>query len=559
MYPVLFIIPNTANQFPGVVIAILLLSFITALPLSYLVIFKYKGSLIKGMGYSSVKFVVPVETIEKTEQELFVEPRFNIINASQLPKDTSPIYLKLKETLGYHWFVYGAMCLVFASINAWCILHQFETIGIWQFLYIGLVFFFPFLPVSFMLLANGMKQRLIIGAILGFLFITSTYIIWASAATNGMTFSSSLLPMLLYNIIPVCIISIFRLETIKALGLFIYSFFIICFSGPALFSFYLITNPESMEAIGYKFIDMGFSATTTLISWAAISILIAGLVGWFLFKKIKNLYLQKKLNDIQLNADAVMLLFNITYSLFISFDSTTYALVSLLAFPVYKITGYILFYFLRQRKVKAISPRLLILRVFALGDDSKNLFERILKHWRYAGSIQMISGPDLATTNLEPHEVISFVSGQLKNSYCEDSESIEKNISNADILPDLDGTHRVNEFFCRDNNWKEVLKKLVKNSEVVLMDLRKFSEKFKGCKYEIEALAKLVSFKKLIFIIDETTVISFTKEVFTNAFCMAGKGSINITEQQPVNLYKIDKNKDMDALKILNLLCSKID
>lgn len=546
-------------QFPGAVLSILIAAFLIALPFSLILISSYKKALIKGMGYQSSTYKLNPEDTESNLQQENFSPEFQILEVSQLPEDTSSIYLKLKETLGYHWFVYGAMCLVFACINAWCMLQQFETIGIWRFLYVGLVFFFPFLPVSFMLLANGLKQRLVIGGILGFLFITSTYIIWASAAINGMTFSTSLLPMLLYNITPVCIISVFRIEKIKAVGLFVYSFFIICFSGPALFSFYLITNPEAMEIIGYTFIDMGFSATATLILWAAGSILLAGLVGWFLFKRIKKLYLQKKLNDIQLNADAVMLLFNINYSLFISIDNTTYALISLLAFPAYKIIGYVLYYFLRQRKVKAISPRLLILRVFALGDDSKNLFERILKHWRYAGSIQMISGPDLATTNLEPHEVISFVSGQLKNSYCEDSESIEKNISNADILPDLDGTHRVNEFFCRDNNWKEVLQKLVKNSEVVLMDLRSFSEKFKGCKYEIEALVKMVSLKNLIFIIDETTDISFTKEVFTNAFRVAGKGSISTTEQQPVSLYMIDKNKDRDAFKILNLLCSKID
>lgn len=337
-------------QFPGVVLSILIAAFLIALPFSLVLISRYKNALIKGMGYKSSTYKLHIEdTPNETPDENF-SPEFHLLEVSQLPEDTSPIYFKLKETLGYHWFVYGAMCLVFAGINAWCLLQQFGTIGIWRFLYIGLVFFFPFLPVSFMLLANGLKQRLIIGAILGFLFITCTYIIWASAATNGLSFSSSLLPMLLYNIIPVCIISVFRIEKIKAVGLFIFSFFIICFSGPALFSFYLIANAEAMEIIGYTFIDMGFSSSSTLISWAAISIFIAGLVGWFLFKKIKNLYLQKNLNDIQLNADAVMLLFSITYSLFISLDNTTYALISLLAFPAYKITGYILFYFFKATK-----------------------------------------------------------------------------------------------------------------------------------------------------------------------------------------------------------------
>jgi hypothetical protein len=50
-----------------------------------------------------------------------------------------------------------------------------------------------------------------------------------------------------------------------------------------------------------------------------------------------------------------------------------------------------------------------------------------------------------------------------------------------------------------------------------------------------------------------------TFRIVTNAFRQAGKGSISTTEPQPVSLYMIDKNKDKDAFRILNLLCSKIE
>lgn len=546
------------SLFPGAVLMILILAIIVTLPVTFFLISRYNRALIKGMGYVSQLFKTHPETTEVKEKALSFTPEFQMVDVSQLPDNTSPTYLKLKETLGYHWFTYGAMCLVFAAINAWCLLQGEDSINIWQFSLPTLSMFFPFLPVSLMLLANGFKQQLIIIAILMFVFITGTYIIWAKSAEEGTTFISMLSPFL-FNIIPILIIAILRIEKIKAVGMFIYSFFIICFSGPAFLIYFFASKPEILETAGYAFIDMGLPSYVILFLWIILSLGAASIVGWVLINQIKKLYINKRINDIQTNADSIMLLFNITFSIIIIFSSPTYALVSLLAFPAYKITGYLLFYFLRKRKIKEVSPRLLLLRVFALGDDSRNLFERVLKHWRYAGSIQMITGPDLATTTIEPHEVISFVSGNLKKSFCEDEASIKKNISNADTLPDLDGTHRVNEFFCRDNNWKEVLAKLVQHSDVVLMDLRSFSDRFKGCKYEIEALVNLISLDKLIFVTDKNTDINFTKNVFTHAFQMADNTSPNILNPKPVQLYNIDTRNDKNVFRLLNLLCSKIE
>lgn len=539
---------NTVGQFQGAVGIILFLALIIALPASFLLIGRYKAALIKGMGYVSRLFKTHIENTEITEHKLSFTPEFQVVEVSQLPDDTSPTYYKLKETLGYHWFAYGAMCLVFSCIIGGCYIQNTDLSGFWRFSQIVLVFFFPVVPVSFMLLANGLKQKVILALLLMFGFITYSFIVWANAAKEGTGFSEILIPLFNYNIIPMVIITIFRIEKIKAVGMLIYSFFILCVSGPMMLFNFFIINPKALE-----------KASNGFFIWTILSIVITGVLGWALFNWVKNLYIKKQINDIQLNADTIMLLFNITFCIFIIKNSITYALVSLLAFPAYKISGYLLFYFLRKRKIKEISPRMLLLRVFALGDDSRNLFERVLKHWRYAGSIQMITGPDLATTTIEPHEVISFVSGNLKNSFCEDEASIEKNISNADALPDLDGTHRVNEFFCRDNNWKEVLTKLVQHSDVVLMDLRSFSDRFKGCKYEIEALVNLISLDKLIFVTDKNTDISFTQNVFTHAFQMAENTSPNILNPKPVQLYNIDTRNDKNVFRLLNLLCSKIE
>jgi hypothetical protein len=545
---------------PGVFYSLIIAGCIVALPLAYILIAKYRKALIKGMGYVSASFVPRSVSVNAAESSFPVLPEINIVNISELSEDNSKIYLKLKETLGYHWFVYGAMVLVSATVISFSFLQVLDSISIWRLLYCILIFSFSYVHISGMLLTNGWKQKFGIYSIVFFVYLSLLYVIWDTAATNNMGFVDALAPVFYYNVIPTFIIILFRSGRIKAVGMFVLTFFIISLSGPQLFTYYLVTHPSVMEKLGYAFIDAGFSANNTVLTWVIVSVLLTMLVGWVFINRIKTFYTRKWINDIQLTADSYVLLFNITYSIFIFFDSPGFALISLLAFPAYKLTGFLLLYLIGIRKVKKVSPGLLLLRVFALGDDSRNLFERILKHWRYAGSIQMISGPDLATTTVEPHEIISFVSGKMKDSFCESEESINDNISKIDNIPDLDGTHRVNEFFCRDNNWKYVLQQLVVHSDIVLMDLRKFSEQFKGCRYEIEALVNLVPLDRIVFVIDDETVIPFAQRVFAGAFQLADKDSVNKVMPPPaITLYKIDKNKDKDVNKLMNLICSKIE
>ena len=59
------------------------------------------------------------------------------------------------------------------------------------------------------------------------------------------------------------------------------------------------------------------------------------------------------------------------------------------------------------------NTRLLLLRVFALGKRSEHYFDLVTKHWRHIGSVQLTAGPDLATTTVQPHEFLEFISGKL--------------------------------------------------------------------------------------------------------------------------------------------------
>jgi hypothetical protein len=161
---------------------------------------------------------------------------------------------------------------------------------------------------------------------------------------------------------------------------------------------------------------------------------------------------------------------------------------------------------------------LLLLRVFALGRRSERLYDAVGKQWRTVGSVQMIAGPDLATTTVEPHEFLDFIARKLARRFIDSGKSLDLRISQMDVEPDGDGRFRVTDFFCHDDTWKLTLARLAEESDAVLMDLRGFSAKNAGCVFEINELFNLVPLQRIVFVIDDSTDQEFMRETMKRAW-----------------------------------------
>ena len=541
------------QQLPGVILTILGTGVVLTIPLSFLLLHLYRKSLIKGMGYVSTKYhAAPIAEPEAIRTWPKVE--FTITPLETISPKLSPTYNKLKETLGWHWFVFGFACIGFAIIIA---LTSFlnESLTIKQLTFSLLFYSFPFIPISTMLLAITVREKISIIAIMLFIYMGVCAIFWNTQSNIG--FWATFWPILYINLIPLGIVFIVRIKTIRSVGLFVLSFFIVCAAGPSLLLFYLSQSPQVLKYIATPFIEQGYSGHGTFYAIIIIAFLGCIPIAWVVHRMIRIAYDKKWINDIQLNADAIVLIFNLYYASMICSSNPSAAIISLLAFPVYKIICFLL-YFLLRRRLRGQKPiRLLLLRVFSLGKESQLMYERITRHWRYGGNIQMISGPDLATSTIEPHEIIDFVSGAMKQHFCESRESIDRNIQHIDDQVDSDSTYRVYEFFCRDNNWKEVLQQLVNSNDCIFMDLRKFGPDFKGCQFEIKSLVNLVPLDKVIFVINKETKLEFMKEVFQKGFEQASTNSPNIHEVKPIQLYKVQQNNSKDIEGLLTIICNK--
>jgi uncharacterized protein (DUF1684 family) len=251
-----------------------------------------------------------------------------------------------------------------------------------------------------------------------------------------------------------------------------------------------------------------------LIGFAAFAI-----VGWLILSSLRRLYEAKSISEQSITADAVWLIFGIVNSIQLVFQGPSWILSGLVAFAIYKTVAAGLFrVFGLARRAQSNGRRLLLLRVFALGKKSEHLYDTLGKSWRTVGSIQMIAGPDLATSTIEPHEFLDFVSGKLDRRFIDSSRTLDLRIDQMDLKPDKEGQFRVTEFFCHDDTWKITLARLADESDAVLMDLRGFSQASSGCVFEIHELFNVVALTRVVFAVDGSTDLTFMRQTMQQAW-----------------------------------------
>jgi len=280
-------------------------------------------------------------------------------------------------------------------------------------------------------------------------------------------------------------------------------------------------------AIYSGLLELGVSLNIVARLLLILSILLTVTLGWFVLQLLKWLYLHKRQSGQSLILDPIWLMFGYFTSALMVFKSPWWIFAGPVAFVCYKIVTWAGFALLNRKRRKIKGLELLLLRVFSLGKRSEQLYNLIARAWRYVGDIRFITGPDLATATVEPHNFLDYISGRLRHHFIDSAETLERRIRNLDVVPGLDGRYRIHDFFCYDDTWKMVLSCLAHDSDVILMDLRKFSRTNTGCVFEISELIKHVPLKKVVFVIDQTTDEAFLREYIEDSWKGLAAGSPN--------------------------------
>jgi hypothetical protein len=321
------------------------------------------------------------------------------------------------------------------------------------------------------------------------------------------------------NGIPTLLLLIFLNRRIRALGPLLLVFMIVGVAGATLATSIVGSKTKLLKAVAEFSFSIGLSATGMMIGLHVIGFVAGAVFGWLILEMLRQLYESKRISEQSITVDAIWLLFGIVNSIGLVFEGYRWFASGVVAFAIYKLAVAGLFGLVGiSRRASRNGKRLLLLRVFALGKRSERLYDSLGKSWRNVGSIQMIAGPDLAATTIEPHEFLDFVSGKLDRRFIDNGRTLDLRIGQMDLAPDREGQFRVTEFFCHDDTWKMTLARLADDCDAVLMDLRGFSQANAGCVFEIHEIFNVVPLARAVFAIDNSTDQAFLRQTMEQAW-----------------------------------------
>jgi hypothetical protein len=502
---------------------ILIVSAVLALAASFLLLFFYRRAVIKSMRRRSrseilePKGFVPPEP-EHKPNEAPLNFNFVTCDAAQTNLDARRLYRRAYRRRWLIAFVHiVAGCCFAAAMTAAFLTATKMAFSPFRFSYFTWANAWPMLIAID--LAIGLSRR---GKLIAALFY---FLIGGVIGSILMTKNPDLqLGQLLYlwldlNAAPTVLLLIFLNRRIRALGPLLLVFMILGVTGASFVVTLTGNNQKLLKTVSDFSYSIGLGARGTMVALHLIGFAAFGVLGWLLLGMLRRLYEKKYVSEQSITVDAMWLLFGIVNSIGLVFEGRLWILSGLAAFALYKMVAAVLFRALGlARRAKSNGQRLLLLRVFALGKRSENLYDTIGKSWRTVGSMQLIAGPDLATSTIEPHEFLDFVSGKLDRRFIDSGRTLDLRIDQMDLAPDGEGQFRVTEFFCHDDTWKLTLSRLAGESDAVLMDLRGFSQANAGCVFEIHELFNLVDLPRVVFVVDETTDQTFMHRTMRHAW-----------------------------------------
>ena len=248
--------------------------------------------------------------------------------------------------------------------------------------------------------------------------------------------------------------------------------------------------------------------------------------AWLVVRLIVHRYVARKISDQAIMLDSIWLLMTLFLCEGLVGSEGMIGWLGLAAFAGYKLTVMLGLRPLQRAAARREPPRLLLLRTFGTRRRSEQLFDLLATRWRYAGTIELIAGPDLATTALDLRDFLDFVSGRLSESFIHNADDLARRVAAMDARPDPDGRFRVDSFFCAAHTWQQTVTRLIGGIDVVLMDLRGFAARHAGCRFELGVLMRLAPLDRVVLLIDHTTDEPLLHEILQGGADAAAAGPV---------------------------------
>ncbi len=255
------------------------------------------------------------------------------------------------------------------------------------------------------------------------------------------------------------------------------------------------------------------------------------------------------------------------------------------------------FYLLMRSKSKAgLNIKLLILRTFSINENSLFTFGRLINYWKHVGNhftvvdssyikhkyrilsqrtigvVLLLSLPPLVLLNLKSPLLyplgllspfvlalifIAFEYIQIERSFIKSRETIQARITRLEKRPRglAEGTFTGIPTMCHVNTWRGTVAEMVKTTDIVMMDLRGFSEEKKGCEYEIDFLLDNICINRVLILIDTQDDQEFIRGAILARWKYLRIHSPNLGVTDPkIQIYISSEQNEVDVQGIFDLL-----
>jgi hypothetical protein len=451
--------------------------------------------------------------------------------------------------------VYGLAGLAYALIMALAnLVAAGAGVRPTAFLWLTLSCAWPIVLALGLAVAASRAERLAIaGAYLAMLIVA-----WLLALVAGSKVSVVSLPTLwlLLNGEPTLLLLAFLTRRVRAVGPLVLALMIAGVAGACLIIMLLGTSDAAQWAVVSASFALGLDVRIAYFLSVLTGFLALVILGGWVLSRLGRAYQAKRFSDQALTLDAMWLVFALVQPMMLVFQHWAWYFTGLVAFGAYKLVLWAGMTWLMPRPPDGAASRMiLLLRVFSLGKRSRHLFDTLSRRWLRVGSLCLITGPDLITSLVEPHEFLNFVGGRLARQFVQGEADLERRLSQLDTWPDPDGRYRVNEFFCYVDTWQMTMRRLAARSDAVLMDLRSFSPTKRGCLYELGQLLDGVPLERVLLLFDDSTDRAFLEGTLRDLWCQVPADSPNRAGRTPqVRLLRVAEGSPGEVRAMLGYL-----
>ena len=162
--------------------------------------------------------------------------------------------------------------------------------------------------------------------------------------------------------------------------------------------------------------------------------------------------------------------------------------------------------------------RLLFLRTFGQTRGPERLLDTLEDTWQRIGRIDLIAAADLAVRALGSRMIEAFLVRRVDAQFLRTADDVARRVGHLRGTIEGDARYPINDIYCHGDAWQHAVRRLAPESDAVLMDLRGFTRRNRGCVFELTELVRTVPRGRVVLLVDRTTDVAAADEIAATAW-----------------------------------------